>query len=175
MSGFMKSLRTSADRAAFEAARLMRIQREQFKVKAQEEQKRELLLNLGEAVWQMYSHSQINDPHLVGICQQVQTTIQQIQATEKAIEQIKQEHPPEPPQCPGCGQELSTDNAFCPTCGAKITATTPPSATVTQLTPPSVAATAPQPAATQACPHCGRALRTGAPFCSGCGHQVGTP
>ena len=48
MSGIMKGLRNSADRAAFEAAKLMRIQREQFRLKAQEDQKRELLQNLGE-------------------------------------------------------------------------------------------------------------------------------
>lgn len=161
MSGIMKSLRTGADRAAFETARLVRIQREQFKLKAQEDQKRELLLNLGEAVWQMYRNNKVSDLRLVSVCQTIQATIQRIQALEKTIEQIKQEQPPEPPQCPHCGEEVSSANAFCPACGTKIPEASSPPVVATPTG--------------QVCPQCGHVLRPGATFCSGCGHRFVAP
>ena len=158
MSGIMKSLRGGADRAAFEAAKLVRLQREQFRLKTQEDQKRELMQNLGEAVWQLHGAGKVSEPQLLAICQQLQGVVKQIHEIGATIEKIRQEQPPEPSKCEACGRELTENDLFCPACGGKV-----------------VNAQAAQPgpvAATQTCPNCGGALRPGAAFCGACGHRL---
>lgn len=161
MSGIMKRLRDETERAKFEAARALRLQREQSKLGQMQNRKSDQLRTLGEVVWEMHTAGQPLDPRLVTICQQVQTVSQQISEQEAMIEAIKQEQPPEPLKCAGCNRELSSSDAFCPSCGAAVAAP--------------VAAPDAKAAATareSICPQCGNPVRTGATFCARCGHRI---
>jgi wobble nucleotide-excising tRNase len=160
MSSFVNRIRDEAVRAKFEATRLVRLQREQSKLSQLQAAKRDHLGNLGEIVWEMYIAGQVTDPRLIVVCQQVQAVNQEIAGQETAIEQIKQEQPPEPPKCPACGRELSANDTFCPGCGAKIT----PALAQPAVTPVGVA--------NRICPNCGRSVRSSAAFCSGCGTRM---
>jgi len=159
MAGIMKKLRNETERAKFEAGRALRLQREQSKLGQLQNQRKDHVLALGEAVWELYQAGQVTDARLVGICTQIRAAQQEIAAQELTIEAIKQEQPPEPPVCPQCGREVSNSDAFCPGCGAAITATS---------TPPPVVASTPAPT----CPQCRKPVRAGAAFCPACGARL---
>lgn len=159
MAGIMKKLRNETERAKFEAGRALRLQREQGKLGQLQNQRKDHVLALGEAVWELYQTGQVTDARLVSICTQIRATQQEIAAQELTIEAIKQEQPPEPPICPQCGREVGNGDAFCPGCGAAIAATS---------TPPPIAASIPAPT----CPQCRKPVRAGAAFCPACGARL---
>jgi hypothetical protein len=159
MAGIMKKLRNETERAKFEAGRALRLQREQGKLGQLQTQRKDHVLALGEAVWELYQAGQVTDARLVSICTQIRAVQQEIAAQEQAIEAVKLEQPPEPPTCPQCGREVSSSDAFCPGCGAAIVATSSP--------PPAVASTP-----TQSCPQCRKPVRAGAAFCPACGARL---
>lgn len=159
MAGIMKKLRNETDRAKFEAGRALRLQREQGKLSQLQNQRKEHVLALGEAVWELYQAGQVTDARLVTICTQIRAAQQEIAAQEQAIESIKLEQPPEPPVCPQCGRDVSSSDAFCPGCGAAITST---------ATAPPAAANTPM----QNCPQCRKPVRVGAAFCPACGARL---
>jgi hypothetical protein len=159
VSGIMKRLRDETERAKFEAARALRLQREQGKLGQLENQKSDQLRTLGEVVWEMFSAGQPLDPRLATVCRQVQTVNQQIADQQALIDTIKQEQPPEPPKCARCGRELNGTDAFCPGCGAPVT--------------PAVEARPVSNAVPDAaCPNCGNPVRAGATFCARCGQRL---
>jgi hypothetical protein len=119
MSGMMKSLRSGADRAAFEASKLMRLQHVQLERASRERQRRAYLEQLGEAVWRLYAQGQVSDPELVTICHQIQTTTHQIVELQKAAAQLRQEKAAKPLKCLDCGHAVRPDAAFCGHCGQR--------------------------------------------------------
>lgn len=160
MSGIMKRLRDETERAKFEAARALRLQREQSKLGQLQNQKSDQLRTLGEVVCEMFDAGLPLDARLVTICRQVQTANQQIGEQEALIDAIKQEQPPEPPKCARCGRELNGSDAFCPGCGAP---------TVLEAKPAVVAASE------TICPKCSNPVRAGATFCGRCGQRLAQP
>lgn len=180
MSGIFRSIRRGADRAAFEAERLVRVQREQSKLSNLSAEKRDRLVEIGERVWELFQAQQVTDARLLALCGQVQGLNTQIADQERTVERIKEEQPPEPPKCSACGRELAPSDTFCPACGARVTATSAPagaapagassaSQAVIDVQPSPPAAATP---AARACPKCGRSLRAGATFCGGCGTRL---
>ncbi len=160
MSGIMKRLRDETERAKFEAARALRLQREQSKLGQLQNQKSDQLRSLGDVVWEMFAAGQPLDQRLSTICLQLQTLNQQVSEQESLIETIKQEQAPEPPKCGRCGRELNSVDAFCPGCGAPVA--------VVEVKP-SASSTS-----NSACPKCGNPLRAGATFCGRCGQRLVT-
>lgn len=78
MSGIMKRLRDETERAKFEAARALRLQREQGKLGQLQNQKGAQLRALGEAVYELFVAGQALDRRLVTICRQVEAVNQQV-------------------------------------------------------------------------------------------------
>ena len=118
----MKSLRSGADRAAFEAGKLMRLQRVQLEQKSRERERHEAVEELGEATWQLYDQGRISEPELVGLCHAVQTVTHEIAELEKAAAKVRREQTGKPeeaaaPTCPGCGRSVRPGAVFCPHCG----------------------------------------------------------
>ena len=159
MSGIMRKIRDETERARFEAARALRLQREQARLGQLRDQKGEQLQALGGVVWEMFEAGQVTDSRLLGVCHQIQDTLNTIIAQEQMVERIKQEQPPEPPKCPRCGREVNGDDAFCPGCGATLAS----SATQGGGTAPG---------GSVICARCGKALRPGAAFCGSCGTRT---
>ena len=155
MSEMMKNLRLSADRAAFEAGKLVRLQRAQLERRTQEGQRRAYLEQLGEAVWRLYAQGRVSDPELVSICHQIQTITHQIVETQKTIAGLREEQAAGQSKCLDCGHDLSPDDAFCPFCGAQN----------------GEAESQPAGPAAAVCAGCGHAVRSGAVFCGHCGRR----
>lgn len=124
MSDMMKGLRTRADRAAFEASKLMRLQRVQLEQRSREHERREYLEQLGAATWQLYEQGRISEPELVGLCHEVQTATHEIAELEKTAAHVRSEQAgnseqPATPPCPGCGQMPRPGAVFCSHCGRR--------------------------------------------------------
>lgn len=122
MSEVMKSLRSGADRAAFEAGKLVRVQRVQIAQRSRERERREAVEQLGEATWRLYEQGRISEPELVGLCHEVQTATHEIAEIEKAATKVREEQPGRPGQlgaspCPGCGRAARHGALFCSHCG----------------------------------------------------------
>lgn len=159
MSDFIKTVRDSANRATFEAARLYRVQQAQGQLTALQNQKQEKFRSLGEIAWDLFLAGQISEQRLLDVCREVKSLEEQIRDTGVRIEAIKQEQPPEPPKCPNCAREIGENDTFCSSCGTPISR--PVTATPLQ-------SSAPQ----SNCPHCHKPLRPGATFCGSCGQKT---
>ena len=130
MSEVIKNLRSGSTRAAFEAGKLVRLQRVQIERRTREGQRRHALEQLGEAVWRLYADGRIHEPELVGLCHQVQTRTHEIAELDKAAAALRAEQPPAPDQpqpsealtCPACGRPARAGAAFCGGCGARLPA-----------------------------------------------------
>lgn len=156
MSDVIKNLRSGADRAAFEAGKLVRLQRAQLERRTHEQQRRQSLEQLGEAVWRLYAQGRVSDPELVSICHQIQTITHQLVELQKTVAKLRQEQADGPSKCLDCGHDLGAGDAFCPFCGAQADAADAEGATA---------------AAAQTCPGCGQTVRPGAVFCGHCGRR----
>lgn len=160
MSDMIKSLRSGADRAAFEAGKLMRLQRVQYEQKTREQQRREYVEQLGEAVWQLYAQGRVSDPELVSVCHQIQATTHQIGELQKAAASLRNEQAARPSKCLDCGHDVSAGDAFCPFCGTKTGAGDPQQA---------------KPPLALICAGCRRPVRAEAVFCGHCGRRQAEP
>ena len=121
----MKSLRSGADRAAFEAGKLVRLQRVQLTQRSRARERREAVEQLGEATWRLYEQGRISEPELVGLCHEVQTATHEIAEIEKAAARVREEQPGRPEgvdasTCPGCGRAVRHGALFCSHCGQAI-------------------------------------------------------
>lgn len=157
MSTLLDNLRVGVDYAAFEAKKQARLLNGQTKVRRLRTQEQEQLLDLGQAAWNLYTAGQPLDSKLQVICQEIQSTLQQISQQEAQNDAIRQEQPPEPLKCSGCGREVKADDAFCSVCGAAVLQPKP-------MAPPTDVVST--------CPHCGREVRSKAKFCGGCGQRL---
>lgn len=120
----MKSLRSGADRATFEAGKLMRLQRVQLEQKSRERERCEAVAQLGEAAWRLYEQGLISDPELLGLCHTVQIATHEIAELEKAAAKVRSEQPGKSeeaaaPTCPGCARTVRPGAVFCPQCGRR--------------------------------------------------------
>jgi uncharacterized C2H2 Zn-finger protein len=120
------------------------------------------------------------DKHLVNL---------QKRALEEVIIELSKEglenlaiNPPKPFQkvletlikCPGCGSQPSYGEKYCKQCGTRI----PTKAwEITEETPKPITVEIEQKAGTTTieCPHCGKALRQGAKYCTKCGASIVSP
>lgn len=120
MSEMMKSLRSGADRAAFEAGKLMRLQRLQLEQRSHEKQRRDCVAQLGEAVWQLYAQGRVSDPDLVTLCHQVQSATHEIAQVQKEMDKVREEQQSKADTahfCLDCGHALRPGAVFCGHCG----------------------------------------------------------
>ncbi|MBK8048773.1 MAG: zinc ribbon domain-containing protein [Anaerolineales bacterium] len=123
----------------------------QYEQRAQEEERRGYLEQLGEAVWQLYAQGRVSEPELVSLCHQIQTTTHEITELQKQAATLRKEQAAGPMKCLDCGHEVDARDAFCAFCGAKVTQADA------------------LPAAHSTCTQCGRTIRPGARFCGHCG------
>ncbi len=81
-------------------------------------------------------------------------------------------------QCPHCGKTNRPGAQFCGFCGQDMSKEKPPIPTAGDSPPPVAPAPPSKPpevpagGAGNACPHCGRTVRTGVKFCASCGKEI---
>ncbi len=200
MSEFFERIRLGADKARFEAERLLRINQAQSVLKDLERQLEGVTAAMGSKVVALYDAGTLTQPELVESCQRIEAMRQRISAQTAEIERIRNEQPPEAPvaarsgrMCPRCQIQLPVGTAFCPQCGSKAVDIAPPPVapgvkcpTCGETIPagarfcptdgtPVEQATAPPPPPTAVCPTCQASVPAGAMFCPECGTSTSAP
>jgi hypothetical protein len=148
MPGFLDKLKSGADKAAFEADRLVRVNQAQSALKAIQRELEAEVVALGQQALALYDAGTLTQPELLALGPKIDSIRQRVAAQEAEVERIRQEKPPEaaaaqekpvaaveaspapqaevaapgPPGrfCPNCHAPLPADVRFCPECGAKV-------------------------------------------------------
>ena len=165
MPSFLDKLKSGADKAAFEADRLVRVNQAQAAVRSAQRDLEAETGALGREALALYEAGTLTQPELLATCNKIDGLRQQVAALEAEVERVRQEKAPDP-----------------------SAADVEPVAEVPRPVPPPVPAATPQPpppisrtvaAAPSApvpqggiCPNCGSPLRAGVRFCPECGTRV---
>lgn len=200
MSEFFGRIKLGADKARFEAERLLRINQAQSVLKELERQLQGATAAMGSQVVALYDAGTLTQPELMESCQRIEAMRQRISAQTAEIERIRNEQPPEAPvvvrsghMCPQCQIQLPVGTGFCPQCGSKAVDVAPPPVVPGLKCPtcgepiPAGArfcpidgtsveqAAAPSPPPTAVCPTCHASVPAGAMFCPECGTSTSAP
>ncbi|MGB8644366.1 MAG: zinc ribbon domain-containing protein [Anaerolineae bacterium] len=92
---FFDRLKGEADKAAFEANRMMRVNSVQSEIGGLKGQLQARRDELGAAVYELFKAQQLTEPKLIAICEAMRTTEAAIAAKEKDIENIRHEKAPD--------------------------------------------------------------------------------
>jgi len=153
MPGFLDKLKSGADKAAFEADRLMRLNQAQSALKTVQRELETELQALGQEVLALYDAGNLAQPELLDRMPKIEAIRQRVTAQEAEVERVREEKPPE-------AGAAAPEPAAPPEPVAPVRPGPPP--------PP------PTPGAQVAtCPNCGAALKPGVKFCPECGARVG--
>jgi len=187
MASIVDSVRQQADKAAYEADKLIRVRREQAVIDQLRRDAKTQLETFGQQALAVYRRGEMSHLELIAIGQRIDALDEQVRQHERTIEQIKAEQlvgtPTQPTQpCPRCRKPVPVIATFCPHCGASIPKPVPGSTACRNcgtLIPtsagfcPSCGAkkvVEPPPAR---CSNCGTTLTAGAMFCPDCGSRIG--
>jgi hypothetical protein len=141
--GFLDRMKSGAERAAFEADRLLRSSQAQSALRALQRDLQAQVAAMGKEVVALYDAGSLTQPELLALCPRIDDLRGQIEAQEAEVERISQEKPPTAPDeervppseavapvqaapapdsgvCLACGSPLPADVRFCPECGAKV-------------------------------------------------------
>jgi hypothetical protein len=152
MPGFFDRLKSGADKAAFEADRLLRLNQAQSAVRTAQRELDAEVLELGQQALALYDAGTLTQPELLAICPKIDAKRQDVAAKEAEVERIRQEKPP----------EAGTPAPEAPP--------EPPEPVQPEHTPPEPVTPA---AGARTCPNCGSALPDDVRFCPECGTRVG--
>ncbi|MBN1658534.1 MAG: zinc ribbon domain-containing protein [Anaerolineae bacterium] len=148
MAGFLGKLKSGADKAAFEADRLVRVNQAQSALRAIQRELEAEVAALGQQAVELYDAGALTQPELLALAPKIDSVRERIAAQEAEVERIRQEKPPEaapapeksatvapaapeppPPApapvpqghvCPKCQTPLRPDVRFCPECGFRV-------------------------------------------------------
>jgi hypothetical protein len=152
MPGFFDRVKSGAEKVAFEADRMRRVNQAQGVLKGIQRELDGIVGGWGAQVLALYDAGTLTQPELLAAGPQIDALRQKLAQQEAEIERIRQEEPPEP--------EVAAP--------APVEVRQPPAA------PPVGAEPAAGPAAPmgQFCGNCGAALAADAKFCMECGTKV---
>jgi hypothetical protein len=160
MPGFFDKLKSGADKAAFEADRLLRLNQAQSAVRTAQRELEAEILELGKQALALYDAGTLTQAELLAICPKIDAKRQDVSAKEAEVERIRQDKPPEA-GAPAAGLAEEPSEPL---------QTAPPQAV------PEPEQVPPQPAMPVAgertCPNCGAALPDDVRFCPECGTRV---
>ncbi len=142
MSTFFGKLKTGANKVAFEAEKLTRVNKAQGEADKIKFQITSQYTKLGELIYEKFSKQEAIDPALAETCQAIAQMHQQFGLKNDEVAKIKAEvfNPasdapapapaaaapvapapqPEVKRCPNCGKEVGAEEKFCKDCGTKL-------------------------------------------------------
>jgi hypothetical protein len=150
MPDFFGKLKSGANKVAFEADKLARLNRAQGEAEKFKSQVNSQYLKLGETVYEKFLKQEAIDPALVEFCQAITQLHQQVGLKNEEISKIRAETfsaspaapaptpaqpsaeaetapvdpapqaQPEAKRCPNCGKEVQPAEKFCGDCGTKL-------------------------------------------------------
>lgn len=150
MPDFFGKLKTGANKVAFEAEKLTRVNRAQGEADRLKGQISSQTMKLGEIIYDKFSKQEAIDPALMEACQAIAQLQQQVGLKNEEVAKIKAE-----------------------TFNPAPAATAPAMAGAPAAAEPAPVSDAPQPQAeVKHCPTCGREIEPGEKFCKDCGTKL---
>lgn len=150
MPSFLDRMRQSAEKAAFEAERLVRINQAKSVLRGLQRDLQTQVTTMGQQALELYDAGNLTQPELLATCGTIDELREKIEAQEAEVERIRQEEPPSPEE------EAAPEPVA-------------PEAAVPEAAPEAVV---PSPAPAQTCANCGSPLPADARFCQECGTPV---
>ncbi len=158
MSDFFGKLKSGANKVAFEADKMTRLNRAKGELEKVKSQIQAQYAKLGEMYYTQHESTGVTGPGYDEICQAIQGLEQQLQAKNEEIQHINAEVFAVP------GAQPAAQPAAAVVQAAPVTTPTPGPA---QAAPQAAPA-----AATKYCPNCGTQLAMDIKFCTNCGTKV---
>ena len=147
MPDLFGKLKSGANKVAFEADKMARVNRASGEAEKIKSQINSQTMKLGEMVYQKFSQQEAVDPALLEACQAISQLQQQVTAKNEEVAKIKAEAFVDPlaapapapaaaaqaapvsaapeaaaaaKHCPNCGKAVDGDEKFCKECGTKL-------------------------------------------------------
>jgi membrane protease subunit (stomatin/prohibitin family) len=164
----LKSVQGTAEKAAFEADKLVRVRREEGALTDMQARTQTKLAELGQAALALYRSGSLADPSLEGLAHEIADLEAQVKAQQAKIEAVRTEQYQAPGEAP----------AQPPPPAAPYT---PPAPVQPTLPEAPVAMAAPEvdepasftaPLETVECPNCHTQVKATAAFCPECGNKM---
>ena len=136
MPSFLDRMKSGAEKAAFEAERLVRVNQAKSVLRGLQRDLEAQVANMGQQALELHDTGRLTQPELLAVCASIEELRGKIQAQEAEVERIQQERPPsetgseeaqQPPAaapaertCPNCHSPLAADVRFCQECGTRV-------------------------------------------------------
>lgn len=161
----LKSVQSTAEKAAFEADKLVRVKREESALADIQRAMQTRLADLGQAALALYHAGSLADPSVAALAQEIAGLEEQVQQQKEKLEAVRGEQ-----YQPG-GQPAA------PAPAAEETAPAAPAAEEPARVAPAPAAEEPAPAEPEApasvtCPNCQTEVKATVTFCPECGTRL---
>ncbi|GAP15101.1 protein containg zinc-ribbon domain [Longilinea arvoryzae] len=153
MSDFFGKLKSGAEKVAFEADKMARLNKAKGDLEKIKDQIRAQYAKIGELYYTQRSTGEVTGPAYDEICQAIAALEEQARAKGEEVQRINIET---------YGPQASQPAAQ----PASSPAPVPPAPSVTSSPVP------PAPAATKFCPNCGKEVQAGVKFCPDCGTNM---
>lgn len=163
MPDFFGKLKSGAGKAAFEAEKMVRVNRAQSELGQIKKQKEALFTRLGEMYYGQFTGQKTESPDYASVCASIADLDRQIEVKNEEVQRIN--------------AEVYGAQAGSAAPAAEPVTSAPPTAPVEPVNAAPAAEVAPveMPAAPQTknCPNCGREMAATVKFCPDCGTKMG--
>ncbi len=164
----LKSVQGTAEKAAFEADKLVRVRREEGALNEAQAKVQGKLAELGQAALALYRDGALTDPAVAGLAEEIVSLENQVKQQQDKLEAVRNEQ-----------YGVATGQAA-PAPAAPVAAQPPATPPAAQpYTPPSAPPVAPPvedfqaaPTAMTECPNCHTPVKATAAFCPECGTRL---
>lgn len=187
----LKSVQGTAEKAAFEADKLVRVHREEGALGELQTKAQAKLAELGQAALALYRSGAVSDPGFAALAKEIDDLEAQVKEQQDKVEAVKNEQyqgagqpaapvaaqapavaTPVTPPAPVAAQAPSVDTAVPPPAPVAAQAPAVVPAPEPAAPPPAVSEEAPAAPALVECPSCHTAVKATAAFCPECGHKM---
>lgn len=166
MPGFFEKVKSGAEKAAFEADRLRRVNQAQGVLKGVQRELDAIVADWGPQVLELYDAGTLVQPELLAAGPKIDEIRARLAAQEAEILRIREEKPPEPEPEPAPPPQVVAPPV------PQTTPAQPQHMPAPAPAEPVRASTPPVQVKGRFCASCGAALRAGANFCMECGTRV---
>lgn len=167
MPDFFGKLKSGAEKAAFEAEKMVRVNRAQGELGQLKKQKEGLFTKLGEMYYLQFTGQKTESPDYASVCANIADLDRQVEAKNEEVQRLNAEV---------YGAQAAAPAPAAPPAPAQATYAAP--VEPVNAVPAAEAGPAPAPveaapaAQTKFCPNCGREMAATAKFCPDCGTKM---
>ncbi|HEX7976846.1 MAG TPA: zinc ribbon domain-containing protein [Anaerolineales bacterium] len=163
MPDFFGKLKSGAEKAAFEAEKMVRVNRAQGELGQLKKQKEGLFTKLGEMYYLQFTGQKTESPDYASVCANIADLDRQVEAKNEEVQRLNAEvH----------GSQAAAPVPTAPPVPAQATVEPVNVVPAAEVEPAPAPVEAAPTAQTKFCPNCGREMAATAKFCPDCGTKM---